>query len=137
MRRVYDEAAKVARGDVSVLITGESGTGKELLARYLHAASARADGPFVALNCAALPRDLLEVELFGIERGVATGVDSRPGKFELADGGTLFLDEIGDMAPETQASILRVLQERLRSIASEGASRTPRASAWWPPRTAI
>jgi hypothetical protein len=112
MRRVYDEAAKVARGDVSVLITGESGTGKELLARYLHTASSRADGPFVALNCAALPRDLLEVELFGIERGVATGVDSRPGKFELADGGTLFLDEIGDMAPETQASILRVLQER-------------------------
>ena len=67
----------------------------------------------MALNCAALPRDLLEVELFGIERGVATGVDSRPGKFELADAGTLFLDEIGDMAPETQASILRVLQERL------------------------
>lgn len=112
MRRIYGEAAKVARGDVSVLITGESGTGKELLARYLHTASSRADGPFVALNCAALPRDLLEVELFGIERGVATGVDSRPGKFELADGGTLFLDEIGDMAPETQASILRVLQER-------------------------
>jgi DNA-binding NtrC family response regulator len=113
VRRIYADAAKVARGDVSVLITGESGTGKELLARYLHAASARSAGPFVALNCAALPRDLLEVELFGIERGVATGVDSRPGKFELADGGTLFLDEIGDMAPETQASILRVLQERI------------------------
>jgi DNA-binding NtrC family response regulator len=113
VRGIYDDAAKVARGDVSVLITGESGTGKELLARYLHAASARSEGPFVALNCAALPRDLLEVELFGIERGVATGVDSRPGKFELADGGTLFLDEIGDMAPETQASILRVLQERI------------------------
>ncbi len=113
VREVYADAAKVARGDVSVLITGESGTGKELLARYLHAASARADGPFVALNCAALPRDLLEVELFGIERGVATGVDSRPGKFELADSGTLFLDEIGDMAAETQARILRVLQERL------------------------
>jgi DNA-binding NtrC family response regulator len=113
VQRIYEDAAKVARGDVSVLITGESGTGKELLARYLHAASTRSDGPFVALNCAALPRDLLEVELFGIERGVATGVDSRPGKFELADGGALFLDEIGDMAPETQASILRVLQERL------------------------
>lgn len=113
MRQIYADAAKVARGDVSVLITGESGTGKELLARYLHAASLRSGGPFVALNCAALPRDLLEVELFGIERGVATGVDSRPGKFELADGGTLFLDEIGDMAPETQASILRVLQERI------------------------
>ncbi|MGD9906062.1 MAG: sigma 54-interacting transcriptional regulator [Vicinamibacterales bacterium] len=113
MRTIYGDAAKVARGDVSVLITGESGTGKELLARYLHAASTRSDGPFVALNCAALPRDLLEVELFGIERGVATGVDSRAGKFELADAGTLFLDEIGDMAAETQASILRVLQERL------------------------
>jgi transcriptional regulator with PAS, ATPase and Fis domain len=113
MRAIYADAAKVARGDVSVLVTGESGTGKELLARYVHEASTRSDGPFVALNCAALPRDLLEVELFGIERGVATGVDSRPGKFELADNGTLFLDEIGDMAPETQASILRVLQERL------------------------
>ncbi|MEZ5417309.1 MAG: sigma 54-interacting transcriptional regulator [Vicinamibacterales bacterium] len=113
LRRIYADAAKVAQGDVSVLVTGESGTGKELLARYVHAASPRRAGPFVALNCAALPRDLLEVELFGIERGVATGVDSRPGKFELADGGTLFLDEIGDMAPETQASILRVLQERI------------------------
>jgi len=111
MRRLYADAAKVARGDVSVLILGESGTGKELLARYLHAASPRAGAPFVALNCAALPRDLLESELFGIEKGVATGVAPRPGKFELADRGTLFLDEIGDMAPETQAKILRVLQE--------------------------
>ncbi|HLG54350.1 MAG TPA: sigma 54-interacting transcriptional regulator [Vicinamibacterales bacterium] len=110
--RIYLEAARVATGDVSVLITGESGTGKEILARYVHAASGRARGPFVALNCAALPRDLLESELFGIERGVATGVEARPGKFELADGGTLFLDEIGDMAPETQARLLRVLQER-------------------------
>ncbi len=112
VRGIYEQAARVARGDVAVLITGESGTGKEVLARYLHRASARSDGPFVALNCAALPRDLLEAELFGIERGVATGVDSRPGRFELADGGTLFLDEIGDMAPDTQARILRVLQER-------------------------
>jgi transcriptional regulator with AAA-type ATPase domain len=125
MRAIYADAAKVARGDVSVLVTGESGTGKELLARYVHDASTRSDGPFVALNCAALPRDLLEVELFGIERGVATGVDSRPGKFELADNGTLFLDEIGDMAPETQASILRVLQERL--VYRLG-SREPRAA---------
>ncbi len=82
-----------------------------MLARYLHASSERAGGAFVALNCAALPRDLLESELFGIERGVATGVESRPGKFEMAGGGTLFLDEIGDMALETQARILRVLQE--------------------------
>jgi transcriptional regulator with PAS, ATPase and Fis domain len=101
----------VARGDVGVLVTGESGTGKEVLARYLHAASRRSEGPFIALNCAALPRDLLETELFGIERGVATGVEARPGRFELAHGGTLFLDEIGDMALETQAKILRVLQE--------------------------
>ena len=111
MQRLYADAGRVAQGDIGVLITGESGTGKEVLARYLHAASRRRGRPFVALNCAALPRDLLESELFGIERGVATGVDSRPGCFEQADGGTLFLDEIGDMAPETQAKILRVLQE--------------------------
>jgi DNA-binding NtrC family response regulator len=111
VHRLFAEAARVARGDVGVLVCGESGTGKELLARFLHAASPRARGPFVALNCAALPRDLLETELFGIERGVATGVDARPGKFELAHDGTLFLDEIGDMALETQARILRVLQE--------------------------
>lgn len=111
MRRIYEQAAVVAPGDVNVLVRGESGTGKEVLARYLHRASARRDGPFVTLNCAALPRDLLEAELFGIERGVATGVQARPGKFEQADGGTLCLDEVGDMAPETQARILRVLQE--------------------------
>ncbi len=111
VRRIYADAGRVARGDVSVLIRGASGTGKEVLARYLHAASNRAAGPFVALNCAALPRDLLESELFGIERGVATGVESRAGKFEMAAAGTLFLDEIGDMALETQARILRVLQE--------------------------
>jgi len=111
MQRLYSEAARGARGSVSILIHGESGTGKEVLARYIHTASARARKPFVALNCAALPRDLLEAELFGIERGVATGVEARPGKFELAHGGTLFLDEIGDMARDTQARILRVLQE--------------------------
>ena len=109
--RVYAEAARVAAGDISVLIRGESGTGKELLARYIHVASGRPQDSFVALNCAALPGELLESELFGIEAGVATGVSERPGKFELADGGTLFLDEIGDMAPATQARILRVLQE--------------------------
>jgi DNA-binding NtrC family response regulator len=112
MRQLYAQAARVAQGDVGVLVCGESGTGKELLARFLHAASSRANGPFVALNCAALPRDLLEAELFGIERGVATGVEARAGKFELAHAGTLFLDEIGDMALDTQARILRVLQER-------------------------
>ena len=111
MREIYDQAARIAPSRVSVLIRGDSGTGKELLARYLHAASDRADEPLVTLNCAALPRDLLESELFGVERGVATGVDARAGKFESAHGGTLFLDEIGDMAPETQARILRVLAE--------------------------
>jgi transcriptional regulator with AAA-type ATPase domain len=110
MRQIYEAAARVARGKVSVLILGESGTGKEVLARYLHAASPEASGSFLALNCASLPRDLLESELFGIERGVATGVDARPGKFELAAGGVLLLDEIGDMALDTQAKILRVLQ---------------------------
>jgi len=111
VQRIYADAARVARGDISVLIRGESGTGKEVLARYLHLASPRAGEAFVALNCAALPRDLLEAELFGVEKGAATGVEARPGRFELADDGTLFLDEIGDMAPDTQARILRVLQE--------------------------
>lgn len=112
VRRLYAAAGRIARGGVSVLIRGASGTGKEVLARWIHSASPRADKPFVALNCAALPGDLLEAELFGVERGAATGVEARPGKFELADRGTLFLDEIGDMAPATQAKILRVLQER-------------------------
>ncbi|MCB1056394.1 MAG: sigma 54-interacting transcriptional regulator [Acidobacteria bacterium] len=111
VRRIYEEARRVARGDVGVLIRGESGTGKEVLAQFLHRCSPRARGELVVLNCAALPQDLLEAELFGIERGVATGVEARPGKFEIAHGGTLFLDEIGDMAPATQAKILRVLQE--------------------------
>ena len=111
VRQIYADAGRVAGGNVCVLIRGASGTGKEVLARYLHASSPRAAAAFVALNCAALPRDLLESELFGIERGVATGVESRPGKFEMASSGTLFLDEIGDMALETQARILRVLQE--------------------------
>ena len=96
---------------VSVLITGESGTGKEMAARALHYTSRRAEGPFEALNCAALPENLVESELFGIEKGVATGVDKRKGRFESADGGTLFLDEIGDLNLTSQAKILRVLQE--------------------------
>jgi DNA-binding NtrC family response regulator len=112
LRAVLEMIGRVAPSDSPVLITGESGTGKEVLARYVHEASTRSTGPFVALNCAALPRDLLEAELFGIERGVATGVEARAGRFELAHGGTLFLDEIGDMSLETQAKLLRVLQER-------------------------
>lgn len=104
---------RVAVVDVTVLITGESGTGKDLLARTLHYASERAGGPLVALNCAALPETLVEAELFGMEKGVATGVDRRAGKFEAANGGTLFLDEIGDLSLTAQAKILRVLQDRM------------------------
>lgn len=98
---------------VDVLIVGESGTGKELVAKALHSNSPRAAKPFVALNCAALPENLVESELFGIEKGVATGVNQRVGKFEEAQGGTLFLDEIGDLSLAAQAKILRVLQERV------------------------
>jgi Nif-specific regulatory protein len=98
---------------INVLITGESGTGKELVARAIHYTSPRARRPFVALNCAALPETLLESELFGIEKGVATGVQPRIGQFEKANGGTLFLDEIGDLSVTAQAKILRVLQERV------------------------
>jgi DNA-binding NtrC family response regulator len=104
---------RIRDASVDVLITGESGTGKELVARAIHYSSPRAAAPFVALNCAALPENLVESELFGIERGVATGVDRRPGKFEEADRGTLFLDEIGDLSAAAQAKILRVLQERV------------------------
>ncbi len=103
---------KVSGVDVNVLITGESGTGKEMIARTLHYKSPRLECPFIAVNCASLPENLLESELFGIEKGVATGVEKRPGKFEIAQSGTIFLDEVGDMSLSTQAKILRVIQER-------------------------
>jgi len=112
MQRVIDLVARVADSHANVLIRGESGTGKEMVARLIHGNSPRKDGPFVAINCAALPETLLESELFGIERGVATGVEARPGKFELAKGGTVFLDEVGDIPLALQAKLLRVLQER-------------------------
>jgi transcriptional regulator with GAF, ATPase, and Fis domain len=112
MQRVIDLVARVADSHANVLIRGESGTGKEMVARLIHGNSTRKDGPFVAINCAALPETLLESELFGIERGVATGVEARPGKFELAKGGTVFLDEVGDIPLALQAKLLRVLQER-------------------------
>lgn len=106
-------ARKVATNDVSVLISGESGTGKEVLARYIHQHSARKDGPFVAINCAAIPENMLEAVLFGHEKGAFTGaVQSNVGKFELAQGGTLLLDEISEMDLGLQAKLLRVLQER-------------------------
>ena len=110
MSKIYRRAGKVARGEVPVLILGESGSGKEVLARWIHGRSRRGAGPFLAVNCAALPRELLESELFGIEKGVATGVDARPGLWERGSGGTVLLDEVGDMAPETQAKVLRVLE---------------------------
>jgi transcriptional regulator with GAF, ATPase, and Fis domain len=106
-------ATKVAGTETTVLITGESGTGKEVVARYIHRGSKRANGPFVALNCAALPEQLLESELFGCERGAFTGAHtSRAGRIEQAAGGVLFLDEVGEMSPPVQAKFLRVLQER-------------------------
>jgi DNA-binding NtrC family response regulator len=112
MRRAKELVARAAASRVNVLVTGESGTGKELAAKLLHAGSPRRESPFLALNCAAVPESLLESELFGIERGVATGVEARLGKFELANGGTIFLDEIGDTPLAIQAKLLRVLQER-------------------------
>jgi DNA-binding NtrC family response regulator len=104
---------KVADTNVPVLIRGESGTGKELVARALHHSGRRDAMPFIVVNCAAVPETLLEAELFGIHKGVATGVAERKGKFEAADGGTMFLDEIGDMSPQLQAKLLRVLQDSL------------------------
>ena len=112
-REVLTQAAQVAATDTTVLLLGESGTGKEVVARFLHQASARSHGPFVALNCAAMPENLLESELFGYERGAFTGAtQSKPGQIEQAAGGVLFLDEVGEMAPQSQAKFLRVLQER-------------------------
>ena len=103
---------KVAKSDARVLIMGENGTGKELVARWLHEKSNRADGPFVEVNCAAIPSELIESELFGHERGAFTSaIKQRKGKFEQANGGTLFMDEIGDMSLSAQAKVLRALQE--------------------------
>ena len=112
MQEVYKAIGQVAPQDVTVLILGESGTGKEMIARSIYQHSRRSQGPFLAINCAALPESLLESELFGHERGSFTGADKRRiGKFEQVDGGTIFLDEIGDMTPATQAKVLRLLQD--------------------------
>ncbi len=112
MTSLFDQMKPLVQGDLPVLIEGETGAGKELIARILHGSSARARGPFVAVNCAAVPAELLEAEMFGIGKGVATGVTERPGRFRLAHGGTLFLDEIGDMSLDLQSKLLRALQEK-------------------------
>lgn len=113
VREVYALVNKVAASPTTVLITGESGTGKELVARALHERSQRANGPFIQINCGAIPDSLFEAELFGFERGAFTGAGhSKPGRFELANGGTLFLDEVGELPPNSQVKLLRALQER-------------------------
>ena len=123
MVRVFNTIKKAAPTDVTVLLEGETGTGKELAARAIHAMSPRTDMPFIAVNCAAIPKDLIESELFGHERGAFTGaVAAREGKFRAADGGTIFLDEIGDMSLETQSKVLRALEQR--EVMSVGGSRT-------------
>jgi transcriptional regulator with GAF, ATPase, and Fis domain len=114
MMEVFRKLQKVAGTDISVLITGETGTGKELIARELHRRSNRSEGPFVVVNCGAIPENLMESEMFGHVRGAFTGaVASRPGKFQLADGGTLFLDEIGELTLPLQVKLLRAIQERV------------------------
>lgn len=113
LKSAFGILAKVAPTDSTVLVTGESGTGKELIVRALHQNSLRKNGPFIPINCGAIPRDLLESELFGHEKGAFThALRSKPGRFELADGGTVFLDEIGEMDMDLQVKILRVLQEK-------------------------
>jgi two-component system nitrogen regulation response regulator GlnG len=112
MQDIYRMLARMMQTDLTVMITGESGTGKELVARALHEYGRRRNGPFVAINMAAIPRDLIESELFGHEKGAFTGAqNSSTGRFEQAEGGTLFLDEIGDMPMEAQTRLLRVLQQ--------------------------
>ena len=130
MAPVVEALRKVARTDASVLLLGESGTGKEVAARTLHAWSARAQSPFVAVNCASIPETLLESELFGLEKGAFTGASSaRRGRIELAEGGTFFLDEIGEMTPALQAKLLRVLEDR--RYERVGGTRTLEADVRW------
>jgi two-component system nitrogen regulation response regulator NtrX len=113
MKAIREMAAQAADSDARILITGENGAGKEVIARSIHLASSRCDGPFVEVNCAAIPENLIESQLFGHEKGAFTdAISTRKGRFETARGGTLFLDEIGDMSLSTQAKVLRVIQEQ-------------------------
>ena len=124
MEALREQVARVASTDFTVLIEGESGTGKELVARQIHEMSRRRQGPFVAVNCAAVVETLIEAELFGIEERTATGVRGRRGKFEHADGGTLFLDEVSDLSPAAQAKLLRVVQDvAVERVGSTGTKR--------------
>jgi two-component system response regulator AtoC len=146
MRRLLEATSRVASRDVTVLVRGETGTGKEFVAELLHAQSNRADKPLIRFNCAALPADLADAELFGHARGAFTGASaSRPGFFAQADGGTLILDEVGELPPAVQAKLLRALQEgeiqpvgsgQARSSPSARAASTRSTSASSPPRTA-
>jgi len=126
LRAVLSRVSKVAPTDSTVLITGETGTGKELIARAVHKRSQRSSRPFVSVNCAAIPRDLLASELFGHEKGAFTGaIQRRLGRFELAEGGTIFLDEVGELPAETQVALLRVLQEHeFERVGGTGSIRT-------------
>lgn len=112
LQKIYDHIKDFAQSDSNIMITGESGTGKEVIARLIHHNSRRNEGPFIAINCTAIPESLFEAELFGVAKGAATGTIARPGQIELAHHGTLFLDEIGEMPIDMQAKLLRVLQER-------------------------
>ena len=135
MRDVLAQLRATVRSDLNVLLVGETGTGKELFARLIHDSGPRSAGRFVAINCAAIPAELLESELFGVAGRVATGVDPRPGLFVQAHGGTIFLDEIGDMPERLQAKLLRVLQER--EVLPLGGSAPRRSTCGsWPPPTA-
>ena len=124
MRQLHERIARAARQSFTVLIQGESGAGKELVARQVHAMSARSSGPFVPINCAAIVESLLEAELFGIEERTATGVRGRRGRFEQADGGTLFLDEVSDLSASAQAKLLRIIQDpTVERVGGQGSRR--------------
>jgi DNA-binding NtrC family response regulator len=133
MQEAVRRIAKVARADTSVLLSGETGTGKELAARTVHRSSDRAPGPFIAINCGAIPSTLAESELFGHERGAYTDAKSeRRGPFELAEKGTVFLDEVGELSADLQVKLLGCSRSA-RSFASEGVGRSLWTCAWWRP----